>query len=384
MMTVEEIKNISAEECEARIAEIRTEMNNEDSDIEALSAEVDAIEERKTALVDAEEQRKALAEKVANDNTAKVVEERKEVAKMDNMEIRNSKEYIDAYAEYIKTENDAECRSLLTENVSGSVPVPEFVYDIVKTAWEREGIMSRVRKAYLKGNLKVGFEYGADPAVIHTEGGNAVSEENLTLGVVTIVPASIKKWISVSDEVIDMRGEAFLRYIYDELTYQIAKKSADALVDLIVTAPTSSTSTTVAVSQMTVSAISAGTIAQAIGKLSDEASNPVIIMNKQTWSAFKTVQYANAYGVDVFEGLPVIFNNTLPAFSTAQNNKVFAIVGDLEQGAIANYPEGEGIAFKFDDTTEMAKDLVRILGRQYVGLGVVAPNAFVNLVKVSG
>lgn len=381
MMTVEEIKNISADECEARIAEIRTEMNNEDADIEALSAEVDAIEERKTALINAEEQRKALAEKVANDNTAKVVEERKEEIKMDNMEVRNSKAYIDAYANYIKTEDDTECRSLLTENVSGSVPVPEFVYDIVKTAWEREGIMSRVRKAYLKGNLKVGFEYGADPAVVHTEGGNAVTEESLSLGVVTIVPASIKKWISVSDEVVDMRGEEFLRYIYDELTYQIAKKASDELVDLIVTAPTTSTSTAVAVSQVSISAISAGTIAEAIGKLSDEASNPVVIMNKQTWSAFKAVQYANAYGVDVFEGLPVIFNNTLPAFSSASTSDVFAIVGDLEQGAIANFPNGDGIAFKFDDTTDMAKDLVRILGRQYVGLGIVAPHAFVNLVK---
>ena len=46
-MQIEEIKNISAEECEARIAEIKNEMNDENADIEALSAEVDAIEERK-------------------------------------------------------------------------------------------------------------------------------------------------------------------------------------------------------------------------------------------------------------------------------------------------------------------------------------------------
>ena len=37
-------------------------------------------------------------------------------------------------------------------------------------------------------------------------------------------PVSIKKWISISDEVVDLRGEAFLRYIYDEITYRIAKK----------------------------------------------------------------------------------------------------------------------------------------------------------------
>ena len=380
-MTIEEIKNISAEECEARIAEIKNEMNDESADIEALSAEVDAIEERKTALINAEEQRKALAQKVASDVTAPIVEERKEDKKMENIEIRNTAEYIEAFANYIKSGKDEECRALLTENVSGSVPVPEFVYDIVKTAWEREGIMSRVRKAYVKGNLKVGFEYGADPAYVHTEGDEAVAEENLTLGVVTLVPASIKKWISVSDEVVDLRGEAFLRYIYDELTYQIAKKAADALVSLIVSAPATSGPTTVGVSTVDVAALSVGTIAEAMGKLADSASNPVVIMNKGTWSAFKAVQYANGFSVDPFEGLPVVFNNSLKTFTAAGDGDTFAIVGDLEQGALANFPNGDGIAFKYDDQTLMTEDLVRILGRQYVALGIVAPGAFVKLNK---
>ena len=380
-MQIEEIKNISAEECEARIAEIKNEMNDENADIEALSAEVDAIEERKNALIKEEESRKALADKVAKDVTAPIIEERKEDKKMDNIEIRNTAEYIDAFAEYIKSGKDNECRSLLTENVSGSVPVPEFVYDIVKTAWEREGIMSRVKKAYIAGNLKVGFEVSSDGAVVHTEGDGEVDEENLDLGVVELVPASIKKWISVSDEVVDLRGEAFLRYVYDELAYQIAKKAADTLVNLIVTAPASTTTTTIGVSTIDVASISADTIAQAMGKLSDEANNPVIIMNKATWSAFKAVQYANNYGVDVFEGLTVLFNNTLPSFATASDDDVFAIVGDLEQGALANFPNGDGISFKYDDRTLMTSDLVRILGRQYVGLGLVAPGAFVNLVK---
>ena len=76
---------------------------------------------------------------------------------MTNAEVRDSREYIDAFAEYIKSEDDTQCRSLLTENVSGSIPVPSLVYDIVKNAWEREGLMSRVKKAYMKGNVKVGF-----------------------------------------------------------------------------------------------------------------------------------------------------------------------------------------------------------------------------------
>lgn len=380
-MTLENIKALSATECEARIAEIKTEMNDENANLEALSAEVDAIEERKAALVKAEEERKALSDKVASDLAPVIIEERKENQKMENIEIRNTKQYIDAFAEYIKSEDDTECRSLLTENVSGDVPVPEFVYDVVKTAWENEEIMSLVRHTYIKGNLKVGFEISATDAVVHTEGDGAVDEEELVLGTVTLVPASIKKWISISDEVMDMRGEEFLRYIYDELTHRIAKKAADALLAIIAASPTTSTSTAPAVPAIDVAAIAIDTIATAIGNLSDEASNPVIVMNKLTWSAFKSVQYANGFSVDPFEGLKVVFNDSLKDFATASDGDVFAIVGDFGHGAIANFPNGDDIKFRFDENSLAEYDLVKIIGRKYVALGVVAPNAFVNLKK---
>lgn len=380
-MEFENVKAFTAEECEARIAEIRSEMNDENADLEKLSAEVDAIEERKALLVKAEEERKALASKVALDPNPTIIEERKEVQKMENIEVRNTKEYIDAFAEYIKTEKDTECRSLLTENVSGDVPVPEMVYDIVKTAWENEEIMSLVRHTYIKGNLKVGFEISASDAEVHTEGAEAITEEELVLGTVTLVPASIKKFITISDEVMDMRGEEFLRYIYDELTHKIAKKASDVLLGIIATSPTTSTATAPAVPAIDVSAIAIDTIATAIGNLSDEAVNPVIVMNKLTWSAFKAVQYANGFSVDPFEGLRVIFNDSLKSFATASDGDVFAIVGDFGHGSIANFPNGDDIKFKFDDTTLAEADLIKIIGRKYVALGVVAPNAFVNLKK---
>ena len=300
---------------------------------------------------------------------------------MTNAEIRNSKEYVNAYAEYIKTGKDEECRALLTENVSGTVPIPEFVYDTVKTAWDREGLIRRVRKAYLKGNLKIGFEISGSDAVIHTEGGDPVAEETLVLGTVTIIPESIKKWVSISDEVYDLRGEAFLRYIYDELAYRIAKKAADTLIAKIEACGTVSTSTSPGIPKVTAASITMGTVANALGNLSDEAANPVIMMNKQSWAAFKAVQYANSYGVDPFEGLPVEFNNTIKSFDAASTGETFMIVGDLDQGALMTLPNGEGIDFKFDDKTDMTKDLIRILGRMYAGIGVVAPGAFVKVVK---
>lgn len=378
------LKEMSASELQARQAEIRTLIDTDDADLDALEAEAREIkaelEERAAAEVKKQEVRDMLAAGKAPD--AKVIEKQEERKMPDNMEIRNSKEYIDAYAEYLKNGDDAECRGLLTENaVSGTVPVPEMVYDIVKTAWDREGITRRVRKAYVKGNLKVGFEISGSDAAIHTEGGDPVAEETLTLGIVELIPQSIKKWISISDEVYDLRGEAFLRYIYDELTYRIAKKAADGVIAAIEACGTQSVTTCPGVPKLTATTITMGLVANALGQLSDEAANPVIMMNKATWAKFKAVEYANGYGVDPFEGLAVEFNNTITSFDAATTGVTYMIVGDLDQGALMNLPNGEGIDFKFDDTTLMTNDMIRVLGRMFVAEKVVAPGAFVKVTK---
>lgn len=379
-MTIEEIRALNSTEIEERLKAINTELEAEDADIEALSAEVDALKEHRDSLVKAEETRKTLAEEIAKGD-GEIKEERKEETKMTDMEVRKTPGYIDAFANYIKTGDDTECRALLTEGASGTVAVPYLVEDIVRTAWQKEGIMSRVRKSYLKGILKVGFEKSADPAYVHTEGAAAATEEALVLGTVSITPASIKKWITISDEVLDMRSEDFLRYIYDELAYQIAKKAADTLVGAIVSAGTSATSTAVGVPAVAVTTVAMDTIAQAIALLSDEAIDPVIIMNKQSYPVFKAVQYGANYGADPFEGLEVLFNSTLSTFTAATTGVPYAIVGDLGRGALANYPAGDEITFKFDDMTLAERDLVKIVGREYVGLGIVGPDCFVKITK---
>ena len=118
-----------------------------------------------------------------------------------------------------------------------------------------------------------------------------------------------------------------------------------------------------------------------MAELSDEAANPVIMVNKKTWGALKAAQAAATYGYDPFEGLPVLFNNTIAAYSAATTGVCYMIVGDLEQGALINYPNGDGIEFKFVGLSLKKQDLVEVLGRQFAAIGVVAPNAFVQVVK---
>lgn len=384
---MKELRDMTLEEVEARLAELDAVMSPEsEAEVsDAMIEEMRALQERKVELADLEQRKadaKALEENRAED-TVEVVEERKEVTEMMKVEeYRNSKEYVEAYAEYIKTGKADECRALLTTNVgdAGEIAVPDLVYDIIKTDWLKSGIMSLVKKLNVQGNMKVQFELSAGDAVIHNEGSGAVSEEELTLGVVTLIPESIKKWISVSDEALDLRGEAFLQYIYDELTYKIALKAEEVLINKIKALPTSAQETSVCAKKVKAGA-ALGTIATALGELSAEASNPVVVMNPSTKAAFKAAVYAGQFNADPFEGLTVVLTNNLPAYANASENDVYAIVGDFGFGALANFPKGDSIEIKVDDKTAMTSDLVKILGREYVAVAPIACRAFVNITK---
>ncbi len=369
------------EEIEKRKLEIRNEVDGlEDLDkVEELNKEVDALNEEAEQINEVQEQEEIAETLEKPEVKAMAKEVSMELKKEENkMETRNTKDYIDAFAEYIKT---GEARALLTENaVNGTIAVPDFVLDEIKTAWDNNEILALVRRTNIRGNLKVNFEISGTDAVIHTEGGAAVSEEELVEGIATIEPKSIKKWVSFSDEVYDMRGEAFLRYIYDELTYRIAKKAADTLVSMIAALPQTATATTPSAAKVTL-APAVGTIANAYANLSDEATDVTIIMNKLTYAEFKNAAYANHYGVDPFEGFRVRFSNVLPAYSAASAGDVYMVLGDLGHGAIANFPNGEDIDIKLDTLSRKKEDLIECLGREYVGLGVVADKSFVVIAK---
>lgn len=381
------------EEIEARKLELRDEIEaaEDTAKVEELTQEVDALVEEEKQLEEVQEEQEEAKDLEEHKSIAKEikVEERKEMKE----EVRNSKNYINAYAEYVKEglskdyTMGEEARALLTTNATdGVVAVPDMVDDIVKTAWEREEIVSLVRSISVKGNFQVQFEVSADGAVEHVEGDDPVDEENLILGIATLIPKSIKKWISVSDEVLDMKGEAFLNYIYDELTYKIAKKCADILVGKIAALPQSLVANadgvydTPSAAKVTL-APAVGTVASAYANLSDEANDITIIMNKLTHANFKAAAYANGYAVDPFEGFRVRYNNTLPAYDTATAGQVYMIVGDLNHGSLINFPNGEGVALKYDDKTLMTSDLVRILGRRFAAIGVIADKSFTLVAK---
>ena len=372
-------------EIETRKAAILSEMEQEGADLEALKKEMDELRENaqqiREAAAKAEETRKAIASGAAGINVGETHKAENTAKSVD--EIRASKEYTDAYARYIQSEDDRELRALLGMNApaNGQVPVPALVDPIIKTAWENDTILSRVNKTSFKGNLQSAFERAADPAYEHLEGTTAITEEDLTLGVVELKPKNIKKFIRVSDEVIATGGEALVSYVYRELTYRVLKLLKEKCIADIAGASTSHSSSAVGIPKIDGSP-DLTIVVEAEAELSDEAENVVVIINRKTSAAFNSARVAGNFAVDPYDGLPVLYTSALPAYSTASANAVWMIVGDLA-GEHVNYPEGEGVITKYDDISEAEADMVKIHGRQYAAHGVDKPGMFVNVKKAA-
>ena len=383
------MKYKTIQEIETRKAAILEEMKAEGADLDALQKEMEELRENAEELAKAEKKAEETRKAIASGAAGIVLGTHQAENRPQTLdEIRSSKEYVDAYAKYVKSvingkADDSECRALLTTNATaatGYVPVPVLVDDIVRHAWENENVLSRVKKTGFTGNVKVAFELSADPAYVHSEGATAHTEEALTLGIVEIKPENIKKWISISDEMMETTGEGFLQYVYEELAYQVMKKlSYEVIGDISGCAYTTNQSTAVGIPKVKKNP-GITTIAKAVANLSDEAQNIVVIMNPLTKVAFLEAYAAGNFAIDPFAGLTVLTSGKLPAFDTANENDTYAIVGDLTAEQV-NFPAGEGLKLITDPYSLAERDLVKLVGRVYAGHAVTAPGRLVRLTK---
>ena len=356
------------EAAEADVAQFETDQAANGAEIDKVQAEIERIE----------------AELAKEEQEQEVPATGRKDAKMENVITRDSKEYIAAFENYIRSNGkDLEVRTLLSENATdGQVIVPSFVADVVRTAWEEDEIISRIKKTYLKGNVRYGVELSATGAVVHHEGDDAPDEEEIELAIIELRPEFMKKWINISDVVTSMHGEEFLRYIYAEVTHKIAGAFAKLTIDRIVDAPTTATESALAVVEYE-AALGLGTIRQAAARNKSKNNNSVVIMNKLTEADLEDLVAAANYNVDPYKGLPVIYSDALPAYDDAEADDCYMIVGSLADGVQGNFPNGDAPEIIIDPYTEAKKDLVTIVGKKLGDVQLANNLFFTRVVKPS-
>ena len=371
------LKEMQTADLEKRMSEIAVEIDDENADLDKLEEEAkeikEELEERKNQETKKAEIRSAVAMGEGTVIDKVEIEERKE---MNNAEVRASKEYKEAFGEYIKKNYDleklsAEQRALLTVNAEdGTIEVPTNVYEKINTAWENDEIMQRITKSFFKGNLKIGYEQSATGAEVHVEGSGAVTPEELVIAYKELIPEMIKKVVEVSDEVL-ANNSTMVDYLYDEIEYQIVKLASAKAVQKMVASDLTESFTMGGATASTADIIGASAL------LGGEATSPVIITTRAIGAQIQVGALSAGYAYDPFNGMPVLYTDS------ANLNGASFIIADLS-GVHGNFPEGYEVRFKFDELSKADEDIVRIIGRLYSAIEVVAKGKIVKAVAGSG
>lgn len=355
------------------------------SEAEGIDKDIEEIRSVKEAFAKQEE-RMSL---VKNVETVEVEARANEAVK----DVYDTPEYRQAWVDAIRTGDETNLRAMTTG--TSNVPVPTIWQSYVETAWYNYGKFSRlVNKSYIQGYLSIPLETAADDAVIHTEGAEAPAEESITLGLVELKPAMIKKWISMTDELMAMTADDFMRYLADELVYRVVLKLDNGIINGAVDSNgkgivgivnnTNTLSDTAALSFNVVNemiadlvtfdnltlAINPKTFFKNFMGLTDLQGRP--IYQVATDNAGKPQYYVN--------GVRVEFTQALPAYDTASAGDVWAVVGDF-RGYRLNLPEGEMVRTLFDPYTMATEDKARMVGRLYAAGNVARLKHFAQIKK---
>lgn len=395
---VDEI-NAKKEEFENADTDKREELLN---DVEEMTKEADSLEEEAKELEEqrstfkAQEERMSLAKSL----TKTAIEERK--SQMENTNVLETKEYNQLYADMIRGKVDEkEVRNFLkrddpTPGLSTgttNVPIPVIMQGYVETAWYTYGKFSKlVSETFEPAILKIPVETEASGASWHTEGGDAPAEEYITLGQIILQPKMIKKWISLTDELMAMSAEDFLRYVADELVYRVILALDEAIINRtdmnglgVIGIVGNSYTETVS------KAISFNVINEAIANLVT-FEDLTVAMNPKTFfenfmgltdqvgnPIFRVVHDNENRPQYYLSGYRVEFTQALPAYNDATAGQAYAVVGNFRRGYRLNYPQGRNVITLVDPYTLATKDLVRMIGRLYVAGNVVKPKHFAEL-----
>ena len=366
-----------------RLEEIRSldiSAMDDQAEVEKLTAEAKELNEKRAALV---EERKQAEAKVLASAEVTETHENREAKQMEEKITRDSQEYLDAYIEAKKTGDDTELRALLSTNAGsgGTIAVPVAVEEAVEDAWNKDKILNRVRATEYPGNYEANFYISGSGAVIHAEGDTEISDEELNLGTVTLIPQSVKKNLAISKAALKLRGQAFLDSMRQEVYDEVMYAAGGVLLTDIINAPATSSATKPGVPTVSVSAFGANDIINAEALLSDRAVNKVAIMNAKTYAAYKSIRTSDGYPVAIFDGIEVLIDNRLPALADASAGDALVILGDLNYGARANFPDGKEVEIIVDRITRKKGNIVDIFGELFLSIGVTQANAFAKIVK---
>lgn len=220
-MTREEIMKLNMEQLETRKAEIKSELAKDDCDVDALTVEVDAIEEREKDLKDAAEKRSALTARVNAGAAGTVIETGK--PQQVSAEERT--------AQVFAQTGHMEMRALLS---TGKIAKPTKATGINGLAAVADSIVDDVNAVALTGNGSwiVGYKK-TDAAAADVTDGEEIAGTGADFGTVEINPSEWGILDSISNQVKKMSPLDYQGQIQASALIALRVKAAEKIVAAI-------------------------------------------------------------------------------------------------------------------------------------------------------
>ncbi len=365
-----EINEMTMEDIQTRMSEINTELNGE-CDIDALTAEFNALEERANAIKENAEKRSALIQRIAKGEEGSVVESHEEGEKA--MEERtfapNTVEYRDAYMKQLMGKaTTVEERAALTDAAD---VIPTETLNKIYAKLEENQLIRELDALRIPGYVQVPYAKTVNDASWIA----IASASTDSADVVDSVSLTAKKLIKTVEITADIQAMAIPAF-EDWLVAKLAQKMEAAICAAVMNGAGSSTvpeGILHAVTGETAFTASVATLAGLMGEVAPAYHNDAVFVMTPATFFGKIVPLANdVNGVLVMNGIDyrllghkVILDANANCIAKGESTTAseHILFGSLKKGYVWNYGEGinieadQSVAFRSGSTVYRAMAL---------------------------
>lgn len=274
------------EEIEARLAAIRSEMEDPGADLDALTEEVRSLKEELRTINENAEKRGRLRQAVAA-GEGTVTRSFAQPAADEPFGV-DTEEYRTAWLKHLqgKDLNDKEQRAYTAANGAISVLV---VNDIMSVVRDHAPLMERITMVYSGSKITYYVEGTNEAATDHTENAT-ITAANDTMTAVELTPTEIVKLVQVSDAAQQMSVPVFNTWLARMLGEAIARKINEKIITAITNAATSAGTS-----------VDAATVQTLLGSVKGEGV--AILCNRKTlYTKLLPIQDNSKSSIVKFEG----------------------------------------------------------------------------------
>lgn len=221
---------------DARMSAIRTELNGENPDLNALEAEVDQLQEERQRLVDDAEKRSALLGKIGSGEIGTPVPSMTLSATDPEQRTGNftadSPEYRTAWLKNLrKNEMTATEQRAFTAvaDSAGSVIPTQTANSILTKVTQYAPILSKINLLRVPGMVQFAVEKTVNEADYHAENANITPADD-KLEKITLSAYEITKLVQISKSVMMMSVDAFEAWLVDMLARKLADKISETIL----------------------------------------------------------------------------------------------------------------------------------------------------------